>query len=553
VNVKIGNLIGKYIIQGSLGSGGMAEVYKAYDDQLNRPVALKLILPIRQLSKTSLRRFEREARTLAKLNYPNIVQILDVGDHDGQPYIVTDFIPGESLEQKIKSGKGKSSRMGWKEAARLLTPVARALAYAHGQGVVHRDVKPSNILVKEDGEPMLVDFGIAKLLEAEETIHLTGTGFGIGTPEYMAPEQCLGKEVGGRADVYSLGVVFYRLITGKVPYEGNTPMEVVMQHLYASLPEPGKQARGIPYKIQQVILKALAKKPEERFASMGEFAGVLENLAEGKLSQIRIPGSKPKNQVVGWALSLGMMAILVGLVWMGARPRAIAEQVTVTTTLLPTLNASEIAGMSPPQKTAYFATLSAQSTMAAQIPTPTPWPTITVTPTPTITLTPNLSLISLDGYAEDWQNINPILTDLLGDSTGDQGQGDITAAYLIEDENFVIIMIKVENGFPPYNNTIEIGLDLVSGLSVCGHDWEMQMNIRSNNAVFAGRDIVPCGELPTWISTAGSTESWNEVIEVRIPIYIFGEHEFIRIRYVGFWTMPDGGWENGTKLDLLGH
>jgi serine/threonine protein kinase len=394
VNIYNGSHIGKYIIEEFLGAGGMAEVYKAYDPQLKRPVALKLILPIRQLSKTSLRRFEREARTLAKLNHPNIVQILDVGGYQGQPYIVTDFIPGQTLEQICKGDNVKPSRLRWKEAARMLAPVAHALAYAHTQGIVHRDVKPSNILVREDGQPMLVDFGIAKLLEAEDTIHLTGTGFGIGTPEYMAPEQCLGKEVDGRADTYSLGVVYYRLVIGKVPYEGDTPMEVVMQHLYASLPELGRQVRGIPFKIQQMIIKALSKKPEERFASMQEFAEILEKVRDGDLRNLPFRGKKlPTGSAIIWLVFLTVIGLLVSLdlSWTGNNGAGIQE--ISLATLIPTLSASELTGLSPAQKTAYVSTLSAQSTMSAGLPTPTEHDP-TPTQTPTITSTP--------GAEENW-------------------------------------------------------------------------------------------------------------------------------------------------------
>jgi len=206
----IGQSLGRYHILEQLGEGGMATVYKASDTRLERNMTIKVILPQKQQSEKFIKRFEREAKTLAQLSNPNIVKVLDYGDYDGVPFIVMEYVHGGTLKKKL----GKP--IPWAEAADLQAPIAQALECAHKypQKIVHRDVKPSNILLTQSGEPMLSDFGVAKILETEETMDLTGTGVGVGTPEYMSPEQGLGHGVDHRADIYALGVVFYEMVSG---------------------------------------------------------------------------------------------------------------------------------------------------------------------------------------------------------------------------------------------------------------------------------------------------------------------------------------------------
>jgi eukaryotic-like serine/threonine-protein kinase len=275
----VGRDIDRYHILEPLGEGGMARVYKAYDTRLERLVALKVIrreaFSPEALGQV-LARFEREAKALARLSHPNIVKVHDYGEFEGAPYLVMEFIPGGTLKKK------SDERMPWREAARLLLPVTRALAYAHAQGIIHRDIKPANILVTESGEPMLSDFGIAKILEAMGGGTLTGTGVGIGTPEYMAPEQGMGAEVDGRADEYALGVVFFELVTGRRPYEADTPMAVILKHITDPLPSPKLFAPELPDELELILDKALAKQPENRYPQMSDFAAALEKLIEGQ-------------------------------------------------------------------------------------------------------------------------------------------------------------------------------------------------------------------------------------------------------------------------------
>jgi serine/threonine protein kinase/Tol biopolymer transport system component len=266
--------LGRYQLTEDLGSGGMAAVYKAYDQHLNRTVAIKVILPGLQQSDVLLKRFEREARAVAQLSHPNIVSVIDYGSHDGAPYLVMEYISGGSLKDQL------GQPLPWQEAARKLIPVAQALQYAHEQGIIHRDIKPANVLVTATGDLMLSDFGLAKLIGSEEGIHLTQTGAQPGTPAYMAPEQSLGKPIDVRSDVYSLGIVFYEMITGRKPFQAETAMAVMLQHVTDALPAPRQFAPELPAAVEQVACKALEKAPEWRFQSMAAFAQALETLLQ---------------------------------------------------------------------------------------------------------------------------------------------------------------------------------------------------------------------------------------------------------------------------------
>jgi tRNA A-37 threonylcarbamoyl transferase component Bud32 len=270
-----GTTIDRYKIIRELGRGGMAVVYRAVDSMLDRNVAVKMILSEssgKGRSDKLLKRFNREAKTLASLSHPNIVKVLDYGEHEGTPYLVMEFISGGAL--KTRMGKP----MPYAEAAALLVPIARALQHAHQQRIVHRDVKPENILINDSDQPMLSDFGILKLVDVEESHGLTGTGKIVGTPAYMSPEQIRGREVDGRADMYSLGIVFFEMVSGRKPYNANTPIELSMQHLHDPIPKAKQFVRDLPAEADQVIAKSIAKNPEDRYQNMAAFAEALEKL-----------------------------------------------------------------------------------------------------------------------------------------------------------------------------------------------------------------------------------------------------------------------------------
>jgi eukaryotic-like serine/threonine-protein kinase len=276
MNDLTGITIDRYKIIRELGRGGMAVVYRATDNMLDRNVAVKMIHTENispEKSEKLLKRFNREAKTLAGLSHPNMVKVLDYGEYESTPYLVMEFISGGAL----KSRMGKP--IPYPEAAALLLPVARALQHAHQQKIVHRDVKPENILINDADQPMLSDFGILKLVDVEESHGLTGTGKIVGTPAYMSPEQIRGREVDGRTDMYSLGIVFFEMITGRKPYNANTPIELSMQHLHDPIPKAKQFIRDLPVEVDQVIARAIAKNPEDRYPNMAAFAQALEKLS----------------------------------------------------------------------------------------------------------------------------------------------------------------------------------------------------------------------------------------------------------------------------------
>ena len=274
-----GQSIGRYHIIEPLGEGGMATVYKALDTRLEREVAVKIIRReafSSEVVERMLQRFEREAKALSKLTHPNIVPIIDYGDDVGTPYLVMPFISGGTLKDLLTD-----KVIPVADASQFLVPVARALGYAHSNGILHRDVKPSNILITESGDPMLSDFGVAKIIKDDGGATLTGLGMGLGTPEYMAPEQWVGK-ASAASDQYSLAVVFYEMITGYRPYTAETPPAVMLKQASEPLPRPKIYNSGISSEAEKLLFKALAKKPEDRYVNMTDFARALENLTGGK-------------------------------------------------------------------------------------------------------------------------------------------------------------------------------------------------------------------------------------------------------------------------------
>ncbi len=275
----IGLNIDRYHILEQIGEGGMAIVYKAFDPVLERYVAIKVLRSVLLTSKTISERFNREGKALASLSHPNIIQILDFGTYEGVPYFVMEFVEGGNLKQKL------IGPMTIHDALQIILPLTEALQAAHDKGIIHRDIKPSNILITNDGKPMMSDFGIAKILENDATQELTSTGVGVGTPEYMAPEQGLGKEVDQRADIYSLGVVLFELLTGKKPYQADTPLAVLYMQVNDPLPRPSTINPNISTKIEKILFKAMAKDPKYRYPSMKAFAEALKQLETNDKSQ----------------------------------------------------------------------------------------------------------------------------------------------------------------------------------------------------------------------------------------------------------------------------
>lgn len=264
-----GKQLGPYQVVASLGEGGMAAVYKAYQPGMERYVALKILPRHFASDPLFVGRFEQEAKVLAKLQHPHILPVFDFGQADGYSYIVMPFLQSGDLTDLLAG-----SALSLVQIRRIISQVGDALDYAHAHGLIHRDVKPSNVLLDELGNCLLTDFGIAKILESGSK--LTATGGIIGTPAYMSPEQGLGEKVDGRSDIYALGIMLYEMATGRVPYQAETPMAIMIKHLNDPLPPPRRLNPALHEAVERVILKALAKQPQDRYAAAGEMVRALQ-------------------------------------------------------------------------------------------------------------------------------------------------------------------------------------------------------------------------------------------------------------------------------------
>ncbi|RLB23012.1 MAG: hypothetical protein DRG71_06485, partial [Deltaproteobacteria bacterium] len=265
----IGETLGKkYHIVEQIGRGGMATVFKAYEPALDRYLAIKVLSPQHALAPGFSKRFVREARAVAQLNHPNILPIINFGQEEGLSYIVMKYVSGGTLKERLAAGP-----MALAETARIIEQIAAALDHAHGRGILHRDVKPSNVLLDEGDWVQLADFGLAKMLAGD--VALTESGTSIGTPAYMSPEQGQGLPLDHRTDLCSLGVILYEMTTGRLPYEAETPMGVVVKHISEPLPPPRQVNPAIPEGVEAVIIKTLAKNPADRYDSAGEMARAL--------------------------------------------------------------------------------------------------------------------------------------------------------------------------------------------------------------------------------------------------------------------------------------
>ena len=262
-----GSTFGAYQIIEPLGRGGMASVFKAYEPSLDRYVALKVLPPEFLHEETFAARFQREAKVVAKLEHPNIIPIFSFGIEGGTPWMAMRLIAGGSLSAVLKKGS-----FGLERSVAVIRAVADALTYAHAQGVVHRDVKPQNILLDQEGRVYLADFGIARMLEGGAAI--TRTGLVSGTPQYMAPEQATGQTLDHRMDIYALGIVAYEMFTGSTPFSADTPVAVLMKQVSSPIPIPPKE--DVPEPLLGPLIKSLAKNPEERWQTAAAFAAAFE-------------------------------------------------------------------------------------------------------------------------------------------------------------------------------------------------------------------------------------------------------------------------------------
>ncbi len=256
--------VGPYQIVEQIGRGDMATVFKAYQPALERMVALKVLPEVLAEDPQFRERFRREAVAIARLRHPSILTVYDHGEFEDRLYIVTEFVEGGTFATEL----GKP--LGLERTTAVLGSIASALDYAHKQGMLHRDVKPSNILINKEGAALLGDFGLARMM-APTGERLTRIHMVVGTPEYMSPEQCAGRDSGPASDQYSLGVVAFEALTGHVPYEAETPAAVMLEQIQSPLPDPRTVNPDLSENIEHSLMRALAKDPADRFASCGEF------------------------------------------------------------------------------------------------------------------------------------------------------------------------------------------------------------------------------------------------------------------------------------------
>jgi tRNA A-37 threonylcarbamoyl transferase component Bud32 len=320
----LGTLLdGRYRLDAEVGSGGMSTVYRAFDTVLERPVAIKLMHRDIASRPDQIERFRREARAVAQLNHPHIVTVIDAGDDEGTPYIVFEYVEGETLKERIR----RVGRLPIPEAIAYAIEIARALGAAHERAIVHRDVKPQNVLIDDEGSAKVTDFGIARTLTEEG---LTADGRVLGTTDYVSPEQALGRPVTGQSDIYSLGVVLYEMLAGHPPFVGDSQVAVAMRHVRDEVPDLQKRRPDASAALAAVVERATAKELDRRYMDVASLVGDLEEVlaietartgdAPGEATTVlrTLPGRAQRRVPLrlrhrGW-LALALVAVVAGVV-----------------------------------------------------------------------------------------------------------------------------------------------------------------------------------------------------------------------------------------------
>lgn len=456
----VGQTIGKYRIVAQLGRGGMATVYKAYQPALDRYVAIKVLYGHLAENQNFVDRFEREAKAIASLRHPNIVQVFDFDKQDDVYYMAMEFINGPTLKQELEERHRQKKSFTLEEIGRIMVALCQAVDYAHHRGMIHRDLKPANFILTEDGQVLILDFGIAKIVGG--TKH-TMTGAVIGTPAYISPEQGQGERGDHRSDIYSLGVVLYEMVTGKIPFDADTPYAVILKHINDPLPLPRSVKPDIPEAVERIILKALSKNPDSRFQSGLEFAEAIrnalkistdDNLIKHPVETIAIPPKEVRmvaktlpqepermtpstiseanaNKLLMMGLGFGgiallflMLAVAVGLFFVMNRQAKepspttiksafVAVSVTDTPTFTPVPTATPKPNTATPTSTETPRKTEGDA-IVVDTATPTVTPTFTPTPTPSPTATPtplgrNCSRVAGASFSALWQKYRHLL------------------------------------------------------------------------------------------------------------------------------------------------
>jgi tRNA A-37 threonylcarbamoyl transferase component Bud32 len=318
-SAMIGTLLsGRYRLEAKLGSGGMSTVYLARDQTLDRQVAVKVMHREMSEQADQLERFRQEARAVAKLSHPNVVSVIDAGEDGGHPYIVFEYVEGETLKQRI----ARDGALEPQEAIAYAIEIARGLSVAHARKMVHRDIKPQNILIDAEGRAKLTDFGISRQLEQDG---MTATGRVLGTTDYVAPEQAMGRSVDQRSDVYSLGVVLYEMLVGQVPFAADSQVGVAMKHVNEELPDVQRRRPEVSAAVALVVERSTAKEPGERYQHVGEMIDDLSTALEveaaragsttGEATSVLDAVPPPKRKLSrggrwSWAAVIGLLVVV---------------------------------------------------------------------------------------------------------------------------------------------------------------------------------------------------------------------------------------------------
>src|SRR5258705_1648213 len=323
-------LSGRYKLEAKLGSGGMSTVYLANDGTLDRAVAVKVMHREMSEQPDQLERFRQEARAVAKLSHPNVVAVIDAGEDGGHPYIVFEYVDGETLKQRIN----RLGRLPVQEAVAYAIEIGRGLEPAHARSMVHRDIKPQNVLIDTEGRAKVTDFGIARQIEQQG---VTATGRVLGTTDYVSPEQAMGQDVDPRSDVYSLGVVLYEMLTGDVPFRAETQVGVAMKHVNEPMPDVQARRPEVSAAVASVVDRATTKDPRDRYGTVAEMVRDLEQTLEvqaarrggtgGQATSVLAPAPASRRRLgprrrlsrVGIAVAIVGLALVAAAVIFGSR------------------------------------------------------------------------------------------------------------------------------------------------------------------------------------------------------------------------------------------